>query len=114
MAYACFFYPLATLGFESCIRTLELAVRLRAETSGGSKENFHQNLRLLIQRGIVPAADETAWDAARKLRNAASHPDGRFLTDPGQALSLLDHTAEKIAFLFPAGPGAALGKSART
>lgn len=106
MVYSRFFYPLATLGLENLTRTMELAVHLRAKNSGGEGKNYEQDLRLLVKRGILPSAEEPAWQAGRKLRNTASHPRDRFLIDPGMALQHLHLTTERIHLLFPPDPPA--------
>tara|TARA_R110002050_G_scaffold198386_4_gene333157 strand:+ start:602 stop:1111 length:510 start_codon:yes stop_codon:yes gene_type:complete len=100
MIYSWFYYPLATLGLEHCFRMMELAVRLRAEDPDG-KRSYKNNLKILFDRQVLSAEERQRWEAGRELRNMACHPNGRFLADPGQALSHLRLSAELIVSLLP-------------
>lgn len=100
MVYSWFYYPLATLGMEHCFRVLELAVRIRAGDVKG-KRSFEKNIERLIRDGVIPQAEKSRWDAGRSLRNAACHPNGKFLMDPGSALGTLHNTVELIGQLLP-------------
>ena len=83
---------------------MELAVRLRAEASGGASERYVQNINLLVQRNIIASREVDAWHAGRSLRNSASHPGEPFVIDPQIALGMLGLTAERILHLFPTPP----------
>lgn len=98
MIYSYFYYPLATLGMEHCFRILELAVRVKANDEKG-KFNYNGNIEKLKNAGEISHELADRLHAARSLRNGACHPDGKFLIDPGSALSQLRTTAEIVAEL---------------
>jgi hypothetical protein len=99
MVYSWFYYPLASLGMAHCFRVLELAAKLRAEKM--NPKTFEGAIKSLVANGIIIPSDEQRWHAARKLRNSSSHPEGKTLNDPGQALSTLRTTQELIHVLYP-------------
>lgn len=99
MMYSYFYYPLATLGMEHCFRILELAVRIKCNDEKG-KRSYEKNIEKLEKTGDILQELATRLQAARSLRNGACHPDGKFLVDPGAALSQLFTTAEIVNQLF--------------
>jgi len=89
-------HPLAALGFETARGRWNSPSAYALRRAGG-EEDSSETLKLLVERGIVPLADEAAWHAARKLRSG--QPSRRSIHHrSGQALSFLDHTAERIEF----------------
>ncbi len=102
MIYSWFFYPLGTLGFEQCTRIVEFAVWERCRMLQKPNDNFADNLSTLFAANVIPVADEVSWQAFRAIRNDRSHLKNFMLVDPGQAVSFLLNTAERINSLFPA------------
>lgn len=111
MIYGWFFYPLITLGAEQCYRVLEAAVRKRCEQAGIPTKRqtkkgklidlrFVENIESLMKAGIIDATDRLGWDATRKLRNIASHPDSQTILAPGMTIGLLVSAAELLNGLF--------------
>ena len=100
MIYSWFFYPMATLGLEQCTRIAEFAARARCSMLQQESEQFSANLRTLVSAGVISGADETRWQAIRQMRNDRSHLANFMLTDPGEAISILNTTAELINRLF--------------
>ncbi len=99
MIYSYFYYPPATPGMEHCYRTLELAVRIRANDPMG-KQTYAKNIEKLGEDGVIDTDTEKRLTAARELRNMACHPNGRSLADPGMAFNQLRTTAELIDGIF--------------
>lgn len=102
MIYGWFFYPLFRLGEEQLYRLTETALRRCYRHLGGSKRRptFEQAVDFLIERRVIPAEDFGRWDAARKLRNAASHPERASVMPPGAVLGMLKANAHDINRLF--------------
>ncbi|MGV3626716.1 MAG: hypothetical protein ACO1PN_03390 [Betaproteobacteria bacterium] len=111
MVYGWYFYPLLTLGMEQCYRITEAAVRFRCQQLGEPlvsvsakgrerQKSFHELCQTLVQFGVIPESDVEFWEAARKLRNWASHPQDQPINMPGQSAGVLQRTADKINELF--------------
>ena len=102
MAYGYFFYPLYTLAAEQLSRVAEAAIVHQCKAMGAptSKDTFKRRLNWLVDNGAIPRLELIRWDAVRKLRNAASHPDGQSILTPGNAVGLLERVAEQINSLF--------------
>lgn len=101
MIYGWFFYPLLTVGAQQAERLLESAVWMRCKNGGWKVGNYHNNLKTLVQHGVIAAEDESRWQAARMLRNAASHQKQQTIYSPGMAFGNLALTAEWLNQLFP-------------
>ncbi len=106
MLYGWFFYPMFFLGEEQLYRVLEAAVRARYRELGGWQRNprFQRAINLLIEKDVIPEQDNERWDAARKLRNAASHRERHEVLPPGTVLQYLEVTAHDINRLFARTP----------
>ena len=113
MIYGWHFYPLLTLGMEQCYRINEAGLRVRCKqleiatavvSKNGNERprSFLDLQRELMARGVIPAGDVVFWDAARDLRNWASHPEQQPILPPGEALAILRRTAEMLDVLFRA------------
>jgi hypothetical protein len=111
MIYGWFFYPLITLGAEQCYRVLEAAVRKRCEQAGIPTKRqtkkgkmidvrFVENVESLINAGIIAATDRPHWEAIRKLRNIASHPDSQTILAPGATIGILVSAADLLNSLY--------------
>jgi hypothetical protein len=102
MAYGYFFYPLYTLAAEQLFRVVETAVAHKCKSSGTPKSSktFEKRISWLVDKGIIPSSESIRWDAIRKLRNAASHPESQSIFTPGNAIGLLENIAEQINSLF--------------
>ena len=53
-----------------------------------------------MNEGTIPQSELNRWEAIRKLRNIASHPDHQFISTPGNAIGLLKGITEQINSLF--------------
>lgn len=115
MVYGWYFYPLLTVGTEQCYRIAEAAVRFRCKQLGEPlvsvikksherQRSFHDLCQALVQRGVIAESDIEFWMAARKLRNWASHPQDQSILMPGQAVGVLQRTADKVNELFATEP----------
>lgn len=102
ICYGGYFYPLYTLGHEQLFRVLEAALCHKCADLSAPKRanNFSRNLRWLREAGRLSEQRYAQWDAARNLRNMASHADRQSLVDPTVALSGIRLTAELINELF--------------
>jgi len=102
MAYGFFFYPLYTLASEQLFRVAEAAVahKCRSMRAPEKARTFKQRIDWLLERGAVPKSEATRWDAIRKLRNSASHPDRQSILTPGNGMRLLEDIARQINLLF--------------
>jgi len=104
MIYSWFFYPLATLAAEQCMRIGELAAWERCRMFQQESDNFHANLQTLFAAGVISSNDESRWQAMRRLRNDRSHIKTVMLAGPWQTLGILHDTVNLINQLF-ATPG---------
>jgi hypothetical protein len=101
MIYGWYFKPLLTLGAEQCWRILETGVRVRCQQASiPINLTFDANIKALIKNGIISATDEKRWEAARNLRNMASHPKQQLGFQPGSAQSDLDSVVDCLNDLF--------------
>jgi hypothetical protein len=102
LVYGYFFYPLYTLAAEQLFRVAEAAISHKCKALGApkSKDKFGEKIKWLSDKGIIPQADIQAWNAIRKLRNYASHPERQSIITPGMAIGSLEHVTEKINSLF--------------
>jgi len=102
LLYGYFFYPLYTLAAQQLFRLTEAAVSHKCKALGApnSKERFAEKIRWLANKGVIPETDIPAWDAVRKLRNSASHPERQSIITPGMAIGLLERVTEQINDLF--------------
>ncbi len=102
IAYGYFFYPLYALAEEQLYRVVEAAVTFKCKEMGAPQKirNFWQKVNYLTDNKVIPKQEEELWHAIRKLRNMSSHPKFQTIISPGNAISTLERTAEKINFLF--------------
>ena len=98
--YSWFFHPLATLGFEQCTRIAESAVFKKCAALKLRPTTFEMNIDELVSAGVIAAAEQSRWHAARRSRNDRSHAKTLLLIDPSQAASQLQTTAELLNSLF--------------
>ena len=100
--YGWFFYPLFQLGQEQLFRVSEAAAKHCYQTHGGpkSRPTFQQSVEFLVSKNVIGAANRRTWDAARELRNAASHPERLSVMPPGAIASMIETTAIDINALF--------------
>ena len=102
MVYGYFFYPLYTLAAEQLFRVVEAAVAHKCKALGtpGSRGTFEKGIDWLVEGGIIPRSESAHWYATRKLRNAASHPKCQIILSPGDAIRILERTADNLNSLF--------------
>ena len=102
MAYGYFFYPLYTLAAQQLFRVAEAAVNHKCKALGAlkSKETFEKRIDRLMNDGTIPQPELNRWEAIRKLRNIASHPDRQSIMTPRNAIDQLKGIAEQINSLF--------------
>ncbi|HEY1632889.1 MAG TPA: hypothetical protein VGF56_16345 [Rhizomicrobium sp.] len=109
--YGFFCYSLLTLGVEQLLRVLEASVRIKAADlgckpkpmpNGHSDEvaSYGKSIQFLIEKGLISIAEANSWDAARNLRNYASHPKMQTILLPSHALGQLRLTAQRINALY--------------
>ncbi len=105
--YGWFFFPLFLLGEDQLHRVLESAAKTRYAELGGDRRqpSFEQATAWLMECKVIPPEDAERWEAARKMRNAASHPERQGAMAPGTVLRTLRETAHDISRLFARGPG---------
>jgi len=118
LCYGCFFYPLYTLGIDQLWRVLDAATDHKCRELGASKrktERFGQRIKWLVNAGLILPEDEKRWDAARQLRNGASHADRQSIYDPATALGLNKSVCEQVNSLFPkVGASSSVPRNARS
>ena len=102
LCYGCFFYPLYTLGNEQVYRVLEAALSHRCADLGLFRKSnrFMDNVNLLLDHGSLGEQRCRQWDAARELRNSASHASRQNLMTPPMAVDGLQTAADLIEDLF--------------
>ena len=102
MVYGFFFYPLFALGSEQSFRVLEAALRYkcRVMNAPANKKSFDHLLKWMKSNDFP--IDYERWQAARELRNAASHPNSQLLVTPGMALRDIEILVQLIEDLFAA------------
>ena len=101
MAYGYYFYPLYTLGIEQLLRVVEAAVAFKCKAMGApSSQNYEGKISWLIKKGAISQSESLRWEAIRKLRNSASHPQMQSIHMPVEALKFLESTANHINLLF--------------
>jgi hypothetical protein len=103
LAYGYLFYPLYTLAAEQLFRVAEAAVTHKCKAVGApnSIRSFQPKVDYLVNQGIISAEDKSRWDAIRKLRNIASHPENQTILPPGPVIGLLERITDSINSLFP-------------
>lgn len=103
MCYGCFFYPLFTLGHEQMFRVLEAALATRARQLSapvGATKSFARCLEWLEKEKLLPPERIAQWEAAKELRNRASHADKQSLYDPPMAAGFAHSAREFIDELY--------------
>lgn len=102
MPYGWFFYPLYTLGEEQLFRVLEAATHHCYSCLDGPRPipKYVRRIEWLLGVDVIPAGDAFRWNAARKMRNHASHPTRRSAMPPGLVLKHLEVTAWDINAIF--------------
>lgn len=105
IVYGYFFYPLYTLAAEQLFRVAESAILHKCKGLGtpSSKGTLKKKIEWLIGQGIISESELNRWEAIRKLRNAASHPDRQSIFTPGMAIGFLEGIAEQINSIFRGG-----------
>ena len=104
LCYGCYFYPLYTLGSEQCFRVLEAALRHKCRDLGAPervRRRFGGMVDWLVTQGIIRDEQRVRWDAARRLRNMASHPERQSIKMPTMAVHELSIAVEMTTSLFP-------------
>lgn len=106
MLYGWFFYPLFRVGEEQLYRLTETALRCCYHhlAGPGRRPTFKKAIGFLVERGVIPAEDRGRWEAARQLRNVASHPERASVMPPGAVLGMLRANAHDINRLFARCP----------
>lgn len=102
MAYGYFFYPLYTLAAQQLFRVADAAVLHKCKALGApnSKDNFKKRIAWLVDEGSIQESELDRWDAVRRLRNTASHPERQCILTPGIVIHLLEGIAKQINSLF--------------
>lgn len=108
LCYGCYFYPLYTLGHEQMFRVLEAAVCAKyvALEAPTKCKSLFARLGWLKDTGHISEALYGMLNAARNLRNSASHAKAQKLVLPMDAVATVEQTADLIIQLFAANsPG---------
>lgn len=102
MVYGYLFYPLYTLAVEQLFRVIEAALAHKCKVIGvpKSKRTFEKRIEWLTEKGVISRPESSHWHAARKMRNAASHPEHQMILTPGNAIGILETVAADINSLF--------------
>jgi hypothetical protein len=111
MIYGWFYYPLLTLGSDQLFRTLEAAVHhccLKrnipvefADKNGKTRSvKYADQVRRLVEKGVIPVEEESRWEGARGLRNVFAHPKSQMVLSPGMTVDDLYMIASEINRLF--------------
>jgi hypothetical protein len=104
--YGAFFYPLYGLGEERLFVVADAAVLHRYRGAGGALQangqwpRYVERLQWLHDEALFDADSFERWQALRKLRNLAAHPEQQTVLPPGQALEMLTTIARDINALF--------------
>ena len=100
--YGWFYYPLYRLGEEQLYRVLEAAVKLRCkqDSKGERRLSFKAAADQLIKVGVIRHKDLERWNATRRLRNRASHPERVTGMPPGQVLRMFEAAVLDINGIF--------------
>jgi hypothetical protein len=111
LIYGWFFYPLITLAAEQTHRVLEAGARERCRQLGlltntrtrsgiAREKSFSEIIANLATSKVLTKTDLVRWQAARRLRNAASHPARQSILSTDMAISCLKSTVELLNRLF--------------
>jgi hypothetical protein len=102
LVYSLMFYPLLTLGAEQLFRVLEAAASAKCKAKSAPRriKTFKEKVEWLGENGVIPAEQQSRWQAIRNLRNEASHPADQSILPPGEVLTILDVAVELINPLF--------------
>lgn len=95
IAYGYFYYPLYTVGMDQLFRVQDAAVGERSTREGGPgpRSTFKERLDWLGKHQRIDNARLLQLDAARRLRNSASHASTQSLATPIMAIDCLGTTA---------------------
>lgn len=102
LCYGCYFYPLYTLGHEQMFRVLEAAISAKCVALGVPTKctSLFARLGWLKDTGHISVALYGMLNAARNLRNSASHSKAQNLVLPMDAISTVEQTADLITQIF--------------
>lgn len=102
MAYGYFFYPLYTLAMDQLFRVAEAAVEHKCSALRAPKSTkiFKKRINWLVNKSIIPQSESGQWEAVRKLRNIASHPERQSIYPINITIDILEHVAFLINSLF--------------
>ncbi len=79
VGYGYFYYPLFTLVVQQVLRVADFAVAclfgIRLDLPKPRKRTFEARLAALGTAGYLGDVGFTRWDAIRRLRNSATHPE---------------------------------------
>lgn len=115
MVYGYFFYPLFTLALEQLLCVAEAAVSDKCKQIGARKSanTFQKKVAYLREANVLSEREYTQWDALRKLRNIASHPDEQTILPPGVTLEFVFDISLLINRLFAPKPSSVLNADAQ-
>ena len=65
-----------------------------------SIRTFEKRIDYLVNENVIHQKVKPTWDAVRKFRNFASHPEGQNLHPPGIVVGLLEKIANSINSIF--------------
>ncbi len=109
LGYGFFYYPLATIVGQQILRVADFAVDrfFRARAIVPHPRSMAQRLKRLHEDGLVDDMHFQQWDAIRRLRNSATHPDFQHVWLPSDAIRTLKLVADLVSALpWPIDPAA--------
>jgi hypothetical protein len=107
MIYGRYYYPLLTLGYAECTRTLEAGARHAAHLGGLAPEphaqvklTYEKIIGKLHEAELISATTLERWSTGRLLRNSFSHQTTPTILPPSDASAKLRGTGQQLNQLF--------------
>lgn len=99
--YGFFYRPIFTVASDQIYFVADAAAFHRCKALGGiPPDNFGERIKLLKEKGVIPADEGALWDAARRIRNAIAHRTEQSMDMPASEVSTLSMMADDINRLF--------------
>jgi hypothetical protein len=102
MIYGWYYYPLLTVGYAECARTIEAGARNASMLLWPDRtpKRYAEMIKDLHGGGWIGDSDADRWQLGRQIRNSFAHPSGPTILPPGQASAKLRGCAEQLNALF--------------
>lgn len=104
MIYGWYYYPLLTVGYAECARTIEAGARNASKLlwPDQTPKRYAAIIEDLHSGGWIKKDEVDRWHIGRQIRNSFAHPTGPTILPPGHASSKLRGCAEQLNALFAA------------